>query len=84
MKTGPSITRTLIRYISLFAFVTVIVLLSSCTGTGSGKFASDVDSTKGLKDFYKKYFDIGVAVSPRNIEGEEGRTDQETFQQYHG
>ncbi|MBS7563658.1 endo-1,4-beta-xylanase [Mucilaginibacter sp. Bleaf8] len=28
---------------------------------------------KGLKDYYKSYFPIGVAVAPRNLSGEEGR-----------
>jgi len=71
MKTKQSITRTMIRFISVFTFATVIMLLSSCRGTGSKKNAGEVDSTKGLKDFYEEYFDIGVAVGPYNLEGEQ-------------
>jgi endo-1,4-beta-xylanase len=29
------------------------------------------DSSKGLKDYYKKYFPIGVAVGPSNLSGDE-------------
>ncbi len=32
---------------------------------------SDIDSTKGLKDFYNDYFSIGVAVSPRALKTDE-------------
>jgi hypothetical protein len=28
------------------------------------KKPGEIDSTKGLKDFYQGYFDIGVAVGP--------------------
>src|SRR5215210_4722958 len=30
-----------------------------------------IDSTKGLKDYYKNYFAIGVAVSPRALKTDE-------------
>ena len=29
-------------------------------------------NNKGLKDYYRKYFPIGVAVGPRNLSGDEG------------
>lgn len=29
------------------------------------------DSNKGLKDFYKDYFDMGVAITPRDVKGPE-------------
>jgi endo-1,4-beta-xylanase len=32
---------------------------------------STIDSTKGLKDYYKNYFPIGVAVMPSNLKGDE-------------
>jgi len=42
----------------------------TCCGVG---FSQDVqnDSTKGLKDFYKNYFPMGVAVGPRSLNGPE-------------
>jgi endo-1,4-beta-xylanase len=71
MKTGKSTIRTTIRFISAFALAAVIVLLSNCGRTGKGKSRTDVDTTKGLKDFYKDYFAIGVSVGPRDLVGDE-------------
>src|SRR5579875_998157 len=39
-----------------------------CTTT----LSSAQNQQKGLKDYYKNYFPIGVAVSARSIEGKEG------------
>lgn len=78
MKTRPKITSTLFSFISVLAFASIIILLGSCTGTG-GKRLSAVDSTKGLKDFYMKYFDIGVAVGPRNVEGADAEFLKKNF-----
>lgn len=38
-----------------------------------------VDSNKGLKDYYKKYFPIGVAVSPRALKTDEADLILEQF-----
>ena len=32
-----------------------------------------IDDEKGLKDYYKSYFPIGVAVSPNSLKGESGK-----------
>ena len=32
-----------------------------------------IDDKKGLKDFYKSYYPIGVAVSPNSLKGESGK-----------
>ncbi len=43
------------------AFIATLLLHSSCI--------AQPDSTgKGLKDYYKKYFNMGVAVSPRSLQ----------------
>ncbi|HOU01210.1 MAG TPA: endo-1,4-beta-xylanase [Bacteroidales bacterium] len=68
MKTRKLNLRLLFRLISVIIFGTVITLLSNCTGAG-GKKTGSIDSTKGLKDFYKSYFDIGVAIAPQHTEG---------------
>lgn len=34
---------------------------------------SEIDTDKGLKDYYKKYFPIGAAVTPRELNSEEGK-----------
>ncbi len=69
----------MIRSISVFAFAAVLMLLSNCRGTGGNKTADDVDFTKGLKDYYQEYFDIGVAVGPNNLEGEQAELIKKHF-----
>lgn len=39
--------------------------------TPNGYFTSPTDSSKGLKDYFKRYFTIGVAVSPRSLKTDE-------------
>lgn len=43
------------------------VAFSSCSNLRPAGTAT----TKGLKDYYKKYFDVGVAVNMRSIKGED-------------
>lgn len=71
MKTRKPITRTLISIISVFALGTVIILLSNCGRTGRGKSGMEVDTLKGLKDYYKDYFAIGASIGPRDLVGDE-------------
>ncbi|HLN21793.1 MAG TPA: endo-1,4-beta-xylanase [Bacteroidales bacterium] len=77
MKNRSLIKKALIALASGFAFITAIILLGSCNGFG--KLGGGVDSTKGLKDFYADYFPIGVAVSPRSLEGEQGELIKKNF-----
>jgi len=79
MKTRQIITRTLTALISVFALISVIMLLSNCGETGSKKAVSEVDSTKDLKDFYEDYFVIGVAVGPNNLEGDQAEMIKKHF-----
>lgn len=79
MKSRQIITRTLKTFSSVFALTTLIVLLISSTGTDSKKASGEVDSTKGLKDYYKDYFPVGVAVSPRSLQGEQGEFIKKHF-----
>jgi endo-1,4-beta-xylanase len=48
-------------------------------GSGGHKTLSAADSLKGLKDFYKDYFLIGVAVAPNNLEGEQAEMIKKNF-----
>ncbi len=77
MKTKTS-TTTIIRFFSVSALAVLIIMLANCRGSGL-KDAGEIDSTKGLKDFYQGYFDIGVAVSPQNLEGEEAELIKKHF-----
>lgn len=50
----------------MVTFVSIVVL--KC---GSSRQASTAAEEKGLKDYYKGYFDVGVAVSPRALKTDE-------------
>src|SRR5438094_158086 len=45
----------------------LFLLLQSLPGNAQ----NTTGSNKGLKDYYKKYFPIGVAVGPNNLKGDE-------------
>lgn len=53
---------------------TSIVIFSLIATSGfSQKTSSSKTSNKGLKDYYKDFFPIGVAVAPRNLAGDEAQ-----------
>ncbi len=79
MKTRPKITGALITLISVALIAVVMMQLNSCGGTGTKKAVIAVDSSRGLKDFYKDYFLIGVAVSPNNLQGDEAELIKKNF-----
>jgi len=79
MKTRQTIIKTMITLISAFALAALMMQMSSCGGTDGKKAASEIDSTTGLKDFYKDYFLIGVAVGPYNLEGEQAEMIKKHF-----
>jgi endo-1,4-beta-xylanase len=57
------------KQVNIFNAIAVSVLLmSSCSSSGQTQ-QQNID--KGLKDYYKKYFDIGVAVSPQALKRDE-------------
>src|SRR5688572_7246429 len=52
---------------SLF-ILAMLIGLAQCTGS---KNINKNDSNKGLKDYYKDYFTMGVAVSPQGLKRED-------------
>ena len=40
---------------------------------------SSVDSTLGLKDYFKNFFTVGVAVGPNNLTGDESKLILQQF-----
>ncbi|MEE2770597.1 MAG: endo-1,4-beta-xylanase [Bacteroidota bacterium] len=64
----------LLKSVSLFVIASL--LLGSCKSNSekneetASVETSSLASEKGLKDYYADYFPIGVAVSPRSLEGE--------------
>jgi endo-1,4-beta-xylanase len=56
---------------SVFLFA-VAVFFAYCSGTQKSSSASTNRATaKGLKDYYKDYFLVGAAVTPRSLHGED-------------
>ena len=57
------------KLLPLLIATVVLVSFSQCK---SGKMSrSSANSAKGLKDYYKDYFLMGVAITPRNLQGED-------------
>jgi endo-1,4-beta-xylanase len=55
---------------SLLIAASVALSFSYCSG-GSKMSQSSSNAAKGLKDYYKDYFLMGVAITPRNLTGED-------------
>jgi len=79
MKIKTIFKGAFVSFLLVFALIAGIVLMSSFTGSGKRSIISKADSIKGLKDFYKDYFPIGVAVSPRSLEGVTGEFIKKNF-----
>lgn len=56
-----------------------ILTMSAALSPGQGNAQQQKTSVDGLKDHYKEYFPIGVAVTPRSLEGAEGELIQKQF-----
>lgn len=62
------------RILSSLLFVLVVCLFfygRSASAAHSTALVYETDSSKGLKDHFKKYFTMGVAVSPRSLKTDE-------------
>ena len=79
MKKKLPITRTSITFISVFIMATAITLLCGSRGAGISGNAGEADSLKGLKDYYRNYFPIGVSVAPNSLEGAQGEMIKRQF-----
>jgi endo-1,4-beta-xylanase len=58
---------------SIFCSGLSAVLLFACSSQHlpAGSISSAKDSATGLKDYYRHYFPVGVAVSPASLQGDE-------------
>ncbi len=54
---------------SVFSVLVIASVLISCGG--GNKMSQSSNAAKGLKDYYKNYFLMGVAITPRNLHGED-------------
>ncbi|MFI5133724.1 MAG: endo-1,4-beta-xylanase [Chitinophagales bacterium] len=61
------------------AFGLIVLEYSSPVKTQNNSLSTTIDSSKGLKDFYKNYFPIGVAVGPSNLSGDEAQLILQQF-----
>lgn len=68
MLIKPTNAKCIMHKLLLFAVIFISIIASSCKAP---KAATAADNNKGLKDYYKNYFLIGVAVAPRNLSGDE-------------
>lgn len=61
------------KIVLLFTMNLSVVALPFCSTNKNAQqtMSQGMDSTKGLKDYYKNYFTMGVAVSPRALKTEE-------------
>ena len=67
------------------AFMSVSFFISVMQGCKSGKVQKQQpgDRTKGLKDYYKDYFTMGVAVSPQGLKrADESQLDHSAIWQH--
>lgn len=56
----------------LFIAALCIIIFSNCKGPHqTTRSATIIESNRGLKDYYKDYFIMGVAVSPRSLKTDE-------------
>ena len=56
---------------TLLTFATLLVFLLCLGACKTKKAANYQEDPNGLKDYYKNYFSVGVAVGKRNLNGEE-------------
>jgi len=74
-----------VKAVTLFSIIVMPLLLVYCSGsknaTGSA-VTKGIDSSKGLKDYYKNYFTVGVAVSPQGLKRD--NESQLILQQFSG
>ncbi len=78
----PQPMRFLNTWISPVLLLSAVLLLSQCKRgmvVQKSEAAAPGATTKGLKDCYKDYFPIGVAVSPRSLQGDEAQLIVQEF-----
>lgn len=68
------------RHFAIVIIAVAVFSLAQCsTSTHPTKQGNSNAQSKGLKDYYRKYFSMGVAVSPRALKTDEGQLIVEQF-----
>ncbi len=65
------LTREILAVLVILFFVQFQICEPAFAGMGNHPDAFKPDSLKGLKDYYKGYFPVGVSVSPNSLAGSE-------------
>jgi endo-1,4-beta-xylanase len=74
-----SFTRKSITIITFIGIMAIVILTGSGGKSAVLNEATEVDSLKGLKDYYRDFFPIGVAVAPNSLEGAQGELIEKHF-----
>jgi endo-1,4-beta-xylanase len=70
----------LINLIPVISIAAMILLFVGCGNSKTGaNGAGEIDSLMGLNDYYEDYFTMGVAVTPRSLEGEQSELILKNF-----
>lgn len=70
------------RMIILATHIFLVMILVNCACPEQSQLQAQkagIENTKGLKDYYRDYFTIGVAVSPRALKTDEARLILDQF-----
>jgi len=51
--------------------ITLVLIVSIVLWTGCNQVFAQTGAEKGLKEYYKNYFPVGVAIAPQNVNGPE-------------
>lgn len=62
-----------------FFSASIILISIAALSCNAQKAATGLAANKGLKDYYKNYFPIGVAVGPRNLSGDDAQLILQQF-----
>ena len=65
-------SKRIVNFLMVFGFLGTAYFFADCN---SSKNVAGTDNAKGLKDYYKDYFTMGVAVSPQGLR----RADESTL-----
>ena len=72
MKVKSSLSRSIIRsfiLLSVISIVPLFIFVNCSPIKKDSEQKNNADTIKGLKDFYKDFFIMGVAVSPNSVTG---------------
>ena len=70
------------RLLLLLLFLVLVAGFLNCVSPGKAQNRSNaetIDSSRGLKEYYRKYFTVGVAVAPQSLKTDEAGLIRQQF-----